>query len=187
MTEREEYILLEDTIRQNYASVVWSHKIQEKQSDIYAKRFEVMEIIKILISSITTAGIISTIFSDKLVIKILTAIFSVISLFINGYFKSFNLQNLVASHKSTANKLLNIREKLLLLLTKIKFENESVSVLSEKYEEIMNALNQIYLDAPTTTNKAVKKASEALNMQRDNTYTSEEIDNFLPQSLRKGN
>lgn len=33
-----EYQVLLDVVRQNYASVVWTHKIQIKQADIYATR-----------------------------------------------------------------------------------------------------------------------------------------------------
>ena len=32
----DNYKTLEDVVRDSYAGVVWSHKIQEKQSDIYA-------------------------------------------------------------------------------------------------------------------------------------------------------
>ena len=34
-----EYQVLLDVVRQNYASVVWTHKIQIKQADIYATRY----------------------------------------------------------------------------------------------------------------------------------------------------
>lgn len=36
----ENYKMLEDVVRDSYASVVWSHKIQEKQADIYAEKFK---------------------------------------------------------------------------------------------------------------------------------------------------
>ena len=33
-----EYQILLDIVRQTFASVVWTHKIQEKQADIYNER-----------------------------------------------------------------------------------------------------------------------------------------------------
>ena len=33
----KQYQILLDTVRQQYASVVWTHKIQEKQADLYAE------------------------------------------------------------------------------------------------------------------------------------------------------
>ncbi len=38
----EEYNTLESCVRKTYASVVWSHKTQEKQADIYALQFKCM-------------------------------------------------------------------------------------------------------------------------------------------------
>lgn len=36
--DTREYKILLDVVRQSYASVVWTHKIQEKQADIYSER-----------------------------------------------------------------------------------------------------------------------------------------------------
>ena len=55
----EDYGVLESAVRQTFAGVVWSHKIQEKQADIFAKRFKRMELVKIAASSLTSVGIVS--------------------------------------------------------------------------------------------------------------------------------
>ena len=39
----DSYEVIEASVRDTFASVVWSHKIQEKQADIYAERFECLE------------------------------------------------------------------------------------------------------------------------------------------------
>ena len=49
---------------------------------------------------------------------------------------------------------------------------------------IMNELNELYVAAPSTTQDAVERASEALKVNKEYTYTDEEIDNFLPPTLR---
>ena len=183
--DQERYIILEDTVRQGYASVVWSHKIQEKQADVYAKQFKDMETLKIIAASLTSAGIITTIFVDGLWVKIVASLLSFVTIYINSYFKSFNLQNLVSQHKSAANNLLRVRERLLILLMQTKTQLKTISELSADYEEIMGTLNAVYVDAPTTTDKAVSSASIALKQAGDNTYSDEEIDRFLPKGLRK--
>ena len=185
MDDQERYIILEDTVRQGYASVVWSHKIQEKQADVYAKQFKDMETLKIIAASLTSAGIITTIFVDGLWVKIVASLLSFVTIYINSYFKSFNLQNLVSQHKSAANNLLRVRERLLILLMQTKTQLKTISELSADYEEIMGTLNAVYVDAPTTTDKAVSSASIALKQAGDNTYSDEEIDRFLPKGLRK--
>lgn len=46
----KEYKALEDQVRIRYASVAWTHKIQEKQAEIYDKRYAIIATINILCS-----------------------------------------------------------------------------------------------------------------------------------------
>lgn len=181
----DNYDVLEDVVRTSYASVVWSHKIQEKQADIYAKTFKTMETINIITASLTSVGIVAIIFTDPLWLKLVSAIVSFATICITAYYKSFDLQNLIASHKVTAGKLISVRDKYRVLLTEINLQSDSVKNLLSKYNELVKETDNIYLEAPTTTDEAVKKASKALKVKKDNTFTDEEIDSFLPQGLRR--
>lgn len=183
----DNYKTLEDVVRDSYASVVWSHKIQEKQSDIYAEKYKTMEIINIGTASLTSVGIVTMIFSDPLWLKFISALISFATVYITAYFKSFNLQKFITSHKTTANKLIAVRDQYKVLLTEIKLQNDSVENLLIRYKELVEKTDTIYLEAPSTTEKAVNKASEALKINKDNTFTDDEIDSFLPASLRREN
>ena len=46
------------------------------------------------------------------------------------------------------------------------------------------SLNSLYVTAPGTSDKAVKKASKALGKDQEYSYKKEEIDRFLPPTLR---
>lgn len=59
-----EYQVLLDVVRQNYASVVWTHKIQIKQADIYATRYRHLENINVILAAATSCGAVS-IFADQ--------------------------------------------------------------------------------------------------------------------------
>lgn len=183
----ENYKMLENVVRDSYSSVVWSHKIQEKQSDIYAEKFKMLETVNIGAASLTSVGIIAMIFTDPLWIKLVSALVSFVTVFITAYYKSFDLQKLVSSHKSTANKLIAIRDQYKVLLTEIKLQSDSVEKLLTKYKELVKKTDAIYLEAPTTTDKAVNRAREALKIKKDNSFTDDEIDSFLPVSLRREN
>lgn len=43
MEMENKYQLLLDVVRQNFASAVWTHKIQEKQADIYGENYSRLE------------------------------------------------------------------------------------------------------------------------------------------------
>ena len=85
------YNILEDAVRDMLVRAVWTHKIQEKQADIYQKQYKMMETSSILCASLTSVGILSTIFTDQLWIKVLSAILSFVTVFVAAYFKSFDL------------------------------------------------------------------------------------------------
>ena len=180
------YEILEDEIRNRYASVVWSHKIQEKQADIYSNRYRDFETAKLISASLTSVGIVSLLFTDQLWIKIVSAVISFVSVFVSAYFKSFDLTTFTKAHKTSANQLLQIRDKLQLLLVDIRTRMVSVENIRAEYEKVLKELHTIYDEAPNTTDAAVKKASEALKITKDNSFTDDEIDLFLPNKLRKG-
>ena len=181
----DNYKIIEDNLRNTYGSVVWSHKIQEKQADISVKKYKVLEIVRIIASSLTSVGIISLLFSNELWIKIVSALLSFVSVAVSAIFKSFDLQTMISRHKTTANKLLKSRDELKILLIKTRLQQEPAKVLLDEYQQLVKEIDAIYSDAPTTTNSAVKKARIALNITKDNLITDAEIDNNLPQSLRK--
>lgn len=87
-----DYQVVCDLIRQQFASVVWTHKVQEKQADIYSERYSWLETINIIVAALTTCGIVGLIFQDEnsLWLKIITAIFSFATLAISAYYKSFD-------------------------------------------------------------------------------------------------
>ena len=181
----DNYDVMENVVRDSYSGVVWSHKIQEKQSDIYAKKFKTMEIINIGAASLTSVGIIAMVFTDPLWLMLVSALVSIASVYISVFFRSFDLQKLITSHKATANKLVVIRDRYKVLLTEIKLQSDSVVNLLSKYDDLVKETDTIYLEAPSTTDKAVDRASKALKIKKDNTFSDEEVDSFLPISLRR--
>ena len=183
----ENYKMLEDVVRDSYASVVWSHKIQEKQADIYAEKFKKMETVNIGAASLTSVGIVALIFTDPLWLKLVSALISFATVYITAYYQSFDLQKFITSHKAAANKLIAVRDQYKVLLTEIKLKVDSVENLLARYKELVEKTDAIYLEAPTTTDEAVGKASKALKIKKDNTFTDAEIDSFLPLSLRREN
>lgn len=182
----DKYNILEDAVRDMYARAVWSHKIQEKQADIYQKQHKRMVIANIFITALTSAGIISTIFCDQFWIKLLSTFLSFASIFFTLYLKLFDLNNQMKAHKDAANNILIVRNEIFCLITSIKLREKSISDLEDRYHELMDKANMTYKEAPSTTDKAVKLAKKALQVKGDNTFSAEEIDLYLPPLHQKG-
>lgn len=144
-----------------------------------------METCRIALSAITTSGICTVIFIDEGWLKILTAIISVISLFINSYFKVYDLKSLQQHHKKSAIDLLALREELIAILCDVKLEKYTEDELINKRDEIFKKQMSIYKDCLDANSKAVDRATASLKTKGDNTYSDEEIDSFLPTLARK--
>jgi SMODS and SLOG-associating 2TM effector domain family 4 len=83
----------------------------------------------------------------------------------------------------TAKELWFVREQYVHLLTDIKADPSSVDI-PRRRDELVDGLKRIYAVAPDTSSAAYKKAQFALKVSEDMTFSNEEIDQFLPDSLR---
>lgn len=182
---QHDYEILEDSVRNTFGGVVWSHKIHEKQSDLYAKQYKWMETAKILAASLTSVGIVSLIFTNQMWLKVASALVSFVSVFVSAFFKSFDLQTMVSTHTSVAHRLLHIRDDLKLLLLRIHLGQRTVDELMQQYNELVKQVDEIYSDAPRTSDKAVEQARIALDIKHDNMFSDGEIDDNLPETLRR--
>lgn len=178
--------ILESQIRQVFASVVWTHKIQEKQADKYLKSYKRLEFIRILFVAATSSGIFAAIFVENdYLLKIVTAVVSAVSLFISTYFKSYDLKSLYTQHKKSAIELLALRENIVTVLCNIKMSKYTEDELCIERDAIISRKIEISKVTPDATDAAVIAASNCLKLRQDNTYSDQEIDSYLPTIARK--
>lgn len=177
--------LIESQIRELYGRVLWTHKTQEKCADIVLKRHNRLKIIQIILSAATTTGILVAIFGENQAVGIISAIISALLFGLNTYSKDYDLGEIAQKHSIAAAELWNIRELYLSLLTDIKLGNLSLEQIQKKRDELQEDLYNIYSGAPRTISKAYKQATEGLKLNEEMTFSNEEIDNLLPNELRK--
>lgn len=118
--------LLEAQIRECYGRVVWSHKTQEKCADIILKRNNFLKWMQIVLSTLTTTGLVVTIFGDVVWVKITSAIVSAVLLLLNTYLKSKDLGAIAQQHSNAAADIWNVRESYLSMLTDLKMDDVSI-------------------------------------------------------------
>lgn len=177
--------LLEAQIRECYGRAVWSHKTQEKCADIIMKRNNLLKWMQIILSTLTTTGLVVTIFGDVLWVKITSAIISAALLLLNTYLKSKDLGTIAQQHSDAAADIWNIRESYLSLITDLKMDDANEESIRKKRDLFQERLATIYKGSPRTISKAYKEATKALKLNEEMTFSDEEIDCFLPVELRK--
>ena len=105
---------------------------------------------------------------------------------LNTFYKTYNLKESRDSHKLSALEFLQLKNETICVLSDIKLNKIELDEATKKRDEILLKYHNICKKSLSTCDRAVKKASKALKIQKDNTFSDEEIDSYLPVELRKG-
>ena len=176
--------IIECQLRECFGRVVYSQKTHEKCADILLNRYNRIKLSQIILSSITTVGFIAVFFAEENAI-IAGAIVSVILLCLNLYAKDSDLRGRARKHRHTATKLWHIREQYLSLITDLRTNQMSINHIISQRDTILTELHSVYSDAQSTNPRGYKKAQKGLQKHEEMTFSEVEIDNLLPNDLRK--
>ncbi|GIK34515.1 MAG: hypothetical protein BroJett010_10740 [Gammaproteobacteria bacterium] len=179
---------LEAQIRECFGRVVYSTKTHEKCADLCMGRLQRIKIAQIVLSAITTGGLLTAVLGDPKVAQvamIVSTLFSTVLLVLTAYMKDVDPGQQAEKHKKTASELWDIRESYFSILSDLHDGNLDIAESRGKRDEIQSRLAAIYATAPRTNSKAYGVASDGLKAQEEMTFSDEEIDKFLPATLRR--
>jgi hypothetical protein len=179
---------LEAQIRECFGRVVYSTKTHEKCADLCMERLRWIKIAQIGLSAITTGGLLTAILGDPKVTQgamIVSTLFSTILLMLTAYMKDVDPGQQAEKHKKTASELWDIRESYLSILSDLHDGDLDIAASRGKRDELQSRLTAIYATAPRTNAKAYGIASDGLKTKEEMTFSDEEIDKFLPVTLRR--
>ncbi|QZK99432.1 SLATT domain-containing protein [Flavobacterium psychrophilum] len=179
------YQILESQLRENYGKIVYSHKTQEKCADILTTRNNRIKNLQIFLSALITTGLLLRVFKGQEWALILSTILSAIQFGLTSFLKEYNLGETIQKHTTAALELLDIREKYLSILTDLKAEIITIEEITTKRDELQDELSKTYKGSPRTFSKAYITAQKALQVNDELTFSDDEIDKFLPLTLRK--
>jgi len=151
-----------DNIKDLYKNVVWTHKIQEKESDILHNKQLKYNIISIIMMSITSSGILGTIFIDGLVLRIASAIVSFVSLIISIITITNNYEVLSVQHKRSALDFLCLRNELKVFLSDVEIGRYSKKEILRKRDQLYDNYNALCKNSFSASKKAVSLAEKEL-------------------------
>lgn len=176
---------LESQIREAYGRVTYTHTCHNKIINRIEKLNNCIKIWQIILSAATTSGFVITIFSDEKLASVIGAVISLVLLMLNTYTKNFNLTEIAQSHKQASDLLWKIREEYVSLLTDFDFLD--INEIMAKRDQLQERTAEVYSNSPRTDEKSYKEAQKALKLEEEQTFSEEEIDIMLPQSIRRNN
>lgn len=177
---------LEAQLRECFGRVAYAQKTHEKCADYLTATMSKVKLLQIVLSAITTGGIVTVIFGSKevgQVAAILSAVVSTILLALNTYTKESDPGQKAEKHKEVASKLWDVRESYLSVLTDLR-TGAGEAEIRQRRDTLQQRLAAIYQTAPRTNAKAYAKGQEGLQRNEELTFSDEELDLLLPPALR---
>ena len=174
---------LEDQIRECYGRVVYNHKTHEKMAAQCAIRMLQYKMGQIIVTALTSSGAVGVVVFDDFRLKLATAMLSCLSLFIAAYMKNFDPGGTAQKHRDAASKLWGVRESYFSLITDLAVLKPEDA--RERRDTLQEQLEPIYASSPQTDAKAFSAAQDALKNNEELTFSSSEIDCFLPAAHRR--
>lgn len=171
-------------LRDLFGRTAYSHKTHVIQAGMTARRNSIIKTAEIVLSAISTTGLIAACFGTGQWALIIGAASSTMLLALIFYTKDFDLGKVAEQHKRTSDELWHIREKYLDLLTDVQTGEIEFEKLIRKRDALREDLNSVYNAAHITSPEAYAAAQQALKLNEDLTFTDEEIDVLLPPPLR---
>ena len=170
-----------------FDKILWTHKIQEEEGDINVHNNNTVKNWKCILSALTSAGAIGTIFSwcGEMWVSVITSIVAALSAFLVWRFPDGELANKSQANKSYVAKVRHFRNRYESLLTDIRACNLSVDEIRARRDVLEDEENRLFAEvAPHTSDKAVNNAGKALNQRKESTTTILELNTHLPKHLQ---
>jgi hypothetical protein len=159
-----------------------THKTHEKAREIESSKVTLVKWTNIVLTTLTSTALVTTIFTSQRALLFVGSVLATLTLAFVIFQLSFDPAKESERHRGTANELWYVREQYINLLADIKSDPGSIDI-PRRRDELVDELKRIYAVAPGTSSASYRKAQTALKISGDMTFSNEEIDRFLPDSL----
>lgn len=174
---------LYNTLEEALAKVVYTYTTQIIHASRLKRQNTVLKWLQIILSAVSTGGFLGSAVTNQVVLVWLGGLCSTVLLVLTAYFKDSEFSNIYARHHATSNDLWIIREEYVALLT--DFCVLSADEIIKKRDELREKTSEIYKIAPITDAKSYALAQKALKNNESQYFSREEINQMLPETLRK--
>lgn len=185
-----------DVLVGRYIRMVWTHKIQECQADIYTKKEVQIKRRMLILNALTTTSVFSTFLFElgsyfncgEIIAQSITVILAVLSTFFTFLTKEETYSTKAQECRRYAAKCRDIRSKYEALLSDIKsLRFLDLDSIAQKRDDLEKLEHELFSNtpAPYTSLEARSLAQKKLIDRQDNFISKDEISNILPEYLKK--
>lgn len=178
-------VTLLDHIRLSFGGVIHAYRAHTEFAERLTRRMWQIRIAELLLLGGALAAAITSAIRGDVRYAIVAAVLSGIALAVFTLYVAVNLEARIYAHRWCASRLWLIREKYRGLLSEVRDGILDVDTLRQRRDGLLNELHAIDEHAPLLDRPVYQSARQSLATAGEAVMTDEEIDRFLPQSLRK--
>lgn len=174
-------------VRESFGRVVYSHKTHEKQADICFAKHRWQQGVLIALTAISSGTFLAAVVGladDPVLTSLVTSSIALLVTWISLGAKAFRFADESDAHRGIAARLWDVRESYISLIADLMSGTVSDIEGRERRDALQEAAREAYDEAPRTSTKAFRRAQGGLKDNEEMTFTSREIDLFLPETLR---
>lgn len=174
---------LYNQIEEAYGKVVYTYTTQVIHAGRLHKKYTILKWVQLILSAVSTGGYIGTLITNQILLTWVGGICSTILLVLTAYFKDTDLSAVHKLHLETSNKLWLLREMYLSVLT--DFSTLSREEIVSRRDDLQERVAKVYASAPLTDNKSYSLAQKALKENESQFFSRQELNQILPETLRR--
>lgn len=174
-----------DHIRLTFGQVVHRYKAHVRIAERLSRRIWQVRAILLALAGGTLAAAVIAVETAGGPYDRVTAVLAALMLVAYAVSVSLQLQARLYAHRWCASRLWLIREQYYALIAEITDEVVDLDQARARRDALMKELHAVYKHAPLADQVAYQTARDSLRMVDDAALADEEIDRFLPASLRK--
>jgi hypothetical protein len=174
-----------EVIKDSFGRVVFTHKTHEKAAEREETKNCVVKWVNISLTVLTLVFLLIAIISNSRAFLYCGATLTAVTVGFLLFQLSFDPARIAEKHRATAKELWYVREKYENLIADILNMRLTGNEICAVRDHLSDKLGTIYKFAPQTDAKSYAKARCALNIEDEMTFSDEEINRYLPESLRK--
>ncbi|GAA1997058.1 SLATT domain-containing protein [Brevibacterium samyangense] len=185
--ERDAYLLAQ--VRESFGRVVYTHKTHEKQADICFAKHRWQQGVLIGLTGVSSGTFLATVvglLGDSGLTSLANSSIALLVTWFSLGAKTFRFADESESHRIIASRLWGIRESYISLIADLMSGAVSDDEGRRRRDVLQEATRDSYSGAPRTSSRAFARAKNGLKDNEEMTFTSQEIDLFLPTELRLG-
>lgn len=174
-------------VRESLGRVVYSHKTHEKQADICFTKHRWQQGVLIGLTAVSSGTFLAAVLGlvgNPALTSLITSSVALLVTWISLGAKTFRFADESDAHRDVASRLWDIRESYISLIADLMAGSISETEGRQRRDELQENARDAYSDAPRTSLRAFTRAQCGLKDSDEMTFTSREIDLFLPEMLR---